>query len=816
MQTNTKRHKMENIMKLPWMSTVFVTLLVIACAVAAAPQPVDDPSGYQILFKAKEGRQPAEMGYTDDVTGYDVLHYDLAIKFNPTDHSVAGHVFMRFKSDIASLTDLAMDLQSNMVVDSIRINNVPATYSLTAPDNFNVHLPTPLPLGDSTTVKIYYHGFPVTGSMAALSWGSHLGTNIISSLSEAEGARTWWPCKDMPSDKATAVMAWTVPSNLYATSNGLLQSITTPETGWKTYTWVESYPITTYLIAVTATNFAHFRNWYVSMSGDSMPLDNYVYPEDSLHATVDFADLNQVIGFFASVFGEYPYLNEKYGHSEFPWGGAMEHMTNTSYGEDLIRGDNYYHWIMVHELSHQWWGDLVTCGTWMDIWLNEGFATYCDALWIEHTQGLTAFQNRMASFRQTYFQGDQYGEGRFPIYNPVEMWGGTVYQKGSWILHMLRYVVGENVFWNSFWPAYRANFSFGSVTDAQFQQLMETVSGQDLDWFFNEWVYMAGYPVYQWGWTSENLGGGATRVKLSIRQTQQLINQTPIFKMPIQINIVKNSGTETVIAQDSLAYQTFSFVVNGTVSDVLFDPTIWILKTSTETAYSAPAQTVTMMPINSPITIPAAGGSFQFNLNFHNTSTSPVNVDIWTIMKKLPNGPWLGPYLNANRTFPGGANPTRLRTQNVAGSLEAGTYLYETRVGDYPNVITDVTNFTFTKSAASDGFGGYFVDNFNNTGEDFDGEAVASLAPMEFKLSEAYPNPFNPSTTISYQLPAKGFVNLSVYDISGCKVAELVNGTREAGSHEVTFDASSLASGVYLYKLSAGDYIAMNKMVLLK
>ncbi|MCX6640952.1 MAG: M1 family aminopeptidase [bacterium] len=796
-----------------------ILMLGVVCALQAAPQPMDDPSGYKILFDMHEGRNPARLDNTDDVTGYNVLHYDLAIRFNPTDHSVAGHVDMRFKSDIPSLTDLAMDLKSNMVVDSIRVNGAAATYTLTSPDNLNIHLPVALPQGDSALVKIYYHGFPITGSMGALSWDQHLGVNIISSLSESEGARTWWPCKDMPSDKATATMAWTVPSTLYATSNGNLQSITTPEPGWKTYSWVESYPITTYLIAVTATNFAHFRNWYVSTSGDSMPLDNYVYPEDSLHATIDFADLATVIGYFASVFGPYPYPSEKYGHAEFPWGGAMEHQTLTSYGEDLITGTNAYHWIMVHELSHQWWGDMVTCETWMDIWLNEGFATYCDALWIESTQGQTAFQSRMASFRQTYFQGDQYGEGRFPIYNPVQMWGGTVYQKGGWILHMIRYVVGEDVFWNSFWPAWRNNFSFDAVTTAELQQTLETVSGQDLEWFFHEWVYMAGYPVYQWGWTTENIGGGATRVKLSIRQTQQLINQTPIFTMPIQINIVKNTGTETVIAQDSLAYQTFSFVVNGTVSDVLFDPTIWILKTSTETAYSAPVQTVAMTPINPPIQIPGSGGSFQYNINVHNTATSPVNMDIWTLMKKLPNGPWTGPYMNANRTIAAGGNPTRLRSQNIAAGLEAGTYLYEARLGDYPNAIWDVTNFTFIKNTAGDASGGFLVDNFDNTGEDFDDASLGSTAanlPGEFKLIGSTPNPFNPTTTISFQLPAASRMSLVVYDVSGRLVSTLVDGFRDAGSHQVTFDGSKLASGVYLYRLEAGGYSANGKMVLLK
>jgi uncharacterized delta-60 repeat protein len=226
-----------------------------------------------------------------------------------------------------------------------------------------------------------------------------------------------------------------------------------------------------------------------------------------------------------------------------------------------------------------------------------------------------------------------------------------------------------------------------------------------------------------------------------------------------------------------------------------------------------PNVTVGMTPLNPPIQIPASGGTFQYNINVHVLETTPQNVDVWIMMKKLPHGPWSGPFLNANRNFPGGANPTRTRNQNIAASLEAGTYLYQGRVGDYPNEIWNISDFEFTKLTAGDG---PWVGDFDNYGENFDDLVMEQVTPTQCSLIGAYPNPFNPTTTISYQLPATGFINLSVYDISGKKVAELVNGNREAGAHEVTFDATDLASGVYLYKLETGNITMTNKMVVIK
>lgn len=229
----------------------------------------------------------------------------------------------------------------------------------------------------------------------------------------------------------------------------------------------------------------------------------------------------------------------------------------------------------------------------------------------------------------------------------------------------------------------------------------------------------------------------------------------------------------------------------------------------------APNVTITMTPINPPIQIPAIGGSFNFNVGVNNGESSVQTFAAW-IMVQLPNGSWYGPVLGPiNLTLPGGASITRQRTQTIPGSAPAGVYLYQGRVGVYPNTIWNSSGFNFTKLSTGDGA---YVPDWNNYGQGFDAWMDRNDAeiPSEFTLTGAHPNPFNPSTTISFSLPEASQITMSVYDLSGRVVATLNSSWLEAGSHEIVFDGSNLSSGVYLYRLNAGTHNAVGKMVLMK
>jgi hypothetical protein len=228
-----------------------------------------------------------------------------------------------------------------------------------------------------------------------------------------------------------------------------------------------------------------------------------------------------------------------------------------------------------------------------------------------------------------------------------------------------------------------------------------------------------------------------------------------------------------------------------------------------------PGVNVTLSPSNPPILIPASGGSFSYTATLLNLGSLPSTFDVW-IMVQLPNLTWYGPALGPlSLTLPGNGSLTRLRTQNVPGSAPAGNYWYEARVGTYPSAVWNTSGFAFVKSMTGDGG---WIGDWTNWGDAIGNEeaAVSAVTPVAFALLTASPNPFNPSTVLRYQLPMASLVSLRVYDTAGRLVETLVDGYRAAGSHEVTFDASNLASGLYIYQLSAGNFNATGKMVLMK
>jgi hypothetical protein len=254
---------------------------------------------------------------------------------------------------------------------------------------------------------------------------------------------------------------------------------------------------------------------------------------------------------------------------------------------------------------------------------------------------------------------------------------------------------------------------------------------------------------------------------------------------------IGNSATLTVTSYNRLPYMVELPVVGGTLPNV----------------------GVVLMPVAPPIVIPAAGGSFEFTVNLLNNESSAFSFAVW-IMQQLPNLTWQGPMLGpVNLTLAAGANITRTRSQSVPSTAPAGLYTYRGYVGIYSTQIWDSSSFTYTKSSTGNG---PLVNEWLNSGEEFPGNAALASTPAQFALAGAFPNPFNPTTTVSYTLPEASRVSLKVFDLQGRMVATLVEGQRDAGQHQVTFDGSGLASGLYLYTLAAGQYQATGKMVLLK
>lgn len=352
-------------------------------------------------------------------------------------------------------------------------------------------------------------------------------------------------------------------------------------------TWQESWPIAPYLIGIACTKYEPYEEIYEAKDGRSLPLLFLPYPEHRALAEISWGRTGEMLAAFEDRFGPYPFAGEKYGMAEFFWGGAMENQTLTSYGEYLVDGTDMNDWEVAHELSHSWWGNSVTLGSWDHMWLNEGFARYSEALWFESRGGIEAYREWMRGMWRPDLPG--------AIVPPDYIFSPTVYLKGAWTLHMLRGLLGDVDFFDAL-RAYGAEFAHSNATTEDLIRVFESVAGRDLRWFFDQWVYGPGRPEYELAWTTDpqvdDTDSGllaapslaATSVRKSLPSVLDLtIAQAqvePPFRMPVELEIRDALGTYRVTVQDSLREQRFRIPVRLLPQEVQLDPDDWILKGS--------------------------------------------------------------------------------------------------------------------------------------------------------------------------------------------------------------------------------------------
>ncbi|RMF69554.1 MAG: T9SS C-terminal target domain-containing protein [Calditrichaeota bacterium] len=520
------------------------------------------------FLRAKDRLKLRQMATATSARDLDVTYYRLELAIDPSAKQLSGEVTIRAVSLVDDLQEVTLDLFNNMAVAEVRSGQ--SLSYLHKSNKLTVTLSHAYGVGEIVELRVVYAGQPMlAGGFASFDFDTHAGKPIISTLSEPFGAPTWWPCKDDPADKADSVdVVVTVPGSLFVASNGRLLDVATNPDGTKTYFWAERYPISTYLVSVAITNYAIFSDTFRYGDGQSMPVDFFVYPEHLSAAQEDFSVTVPMLEYYSTLFGLYPFVKEKYAMAEFPWAGAMEHQTCTSYGSGLVRGDHRYDWVVGHELSHQWFGDLVTMKFWSHIWLNEGFASYAEALWSEHVGGEEAYHNYIDSFDLGPFPTSVF------VYDSTDvaaLFSRTVYDKGAWVLHMLRHVMGDDAFFSAL-QQYNQTYAFRNATTENFRDVCEASYGHDLDWFFQQWVYGKFRPSYQYSWAQSS----ATHlVSLKVKQVQ---SSTGLFKMPLDVRVSTDSGLQTFVVWDSLASQDFQLQVSGAATDVQIDPDGWVLK----------------------------------------------------------------------------------------------------------------------------------------------------------------------------------------------------------------------------------------------
>ncbi len=494
------------------------------------------------------------------------------MNLNFSSRSIEAYNEVTFTSKVNGLSSIFLHLIG------LNVDSIPEALSFSRNDSIlTINLNSPLGVGDTGVVTVYYHGRPQSGGGV---FGGGLrfayGTHLAFVDDEPYGAKRWLPLYDLPTDKALVDQYITVPVGYTVIANGELVD-STINGSTVTFHWRENYPIANYLIVFAAADFFAVMEDSAFINGEYLPVKHWVHTSDTSWLRDKFVRTPDMLQFLSEIYGTYPYMGEKYAHVAAPIGGAMENQTNTFINTSAGWGSNW-DWVIVHEMGHQWWGDWVTLGTWADIWLNEGFATYTEALWWEHRYGNSGLRAYVSQIFETYLHGEPYPP--YPVYDPNYMWGVVVYEKGASVLHMLRYIVGDSAFFQIL-RTYGERYAYGNAITSEFIEIVDLIAGQDLGWFFDEWVFAPGHPVYEYSYSSYPAGGDTFRMEITINQVQSHAFGVPTYKMPIEFKIVTDSGYEYVTLWDSLDTQTFTVFVNGYPRSLEFDPNQWILEEHT-------------------------------------------------------------------------------------------------------------------------------------------------------------------------------------------------------------------------------------------
>lgn len=532
----------------------------------------------------KEGRSLA-------TPEFDATYYHLALDLSFQPNLLTGRTLVQGLVGEGSLSSLALDFDDGMTVDSVLSAEGLRLAFTHADDVLEITLSRSHGTHERISVEIHYHGVP-SGEPPAFTMGlRHDGTLNAWSLSEPYGARQWWPSKDHPSDKADSVrVTVTVPDPLLVASNGLPRQVVPAGEGRTTFDWASNYPIATYLVSIAAGVYEVRGQFYERPDSLEawlgpllLPIVHYEIPGSTLYAGTSAVNgwwrVVEVLPHLEYWFGAYPFGDEKYGHAYFPWGGGMEHQTISSMGGNGLG-------LVVHELAHQWFGDLITMATWPHLWLNEGFATYAELLYWEATNDAHNTDDDPSNddlhqrVFDIYYNRALTAQGTLVVQDTSTFAslfdGPRVYAKGGMVLHMLRRIVGDATFREILHTyAGTEDLRYANAQTDDFERVAESVSGLDLTRFFEQWVTNGtGHPTYRLAWRSAPADGGfGHEVEVTLDQTQgPPMSNVAVFEMPITYEIEHDTGSERFHVQNDAREQTYRFIVPSPARNVLLDP----------------------------------------------------------------------------------------------------------------------------------------------------------------------------------------------------------------------------------------------------
>ena len=565
---------------------------------------IDLNDGYSLYLLGESSHAPTPRARSfelaDDHVQYapdrpaDVKHVKLDITLDFEQETISGAVYTTFSTlydDLKTITFDAVELH----IERVKLEHGKELSYSVSEKKLIVTLDRAYKYGEEFTIAVEYHARPRTG-LHFMKPEPEDPTRPVQAwtFGQPRYHSHWFPCHDAPNDRATTEIIATVPARFITISNGDLLSVT-DHGATKTHHWRHDIPHAMYLISLVVGEFAVIEDSY-----KSIPVTYYVRPDRKDDARLYMGKTPEMIRFFSEYTGvEYPY--NKYAQTVVEiYTGAMEHTTATTHGFSLLLDkraslDVDLVPVVAHELAHQWFGDLLTCRDWSNGWLNEGFATYFEELWGEYDLGTDHFKQSMLDLKHNYLAED--ADYRRPIVYHVyyddgfELFDAHLYEKGAWVLHMLRHQLGESAFKRAI-HAYISRYREREVITADLERTFEDVTGRSLAQFFQQWVYSGGYPAFEvnYSWDSEH-----DMAKVKINQAQHIDDLTPCFVTPVDLaftipasdDAAKDDNTteirtismQVMVGEDGQVEQTFYMPLEREPLMVRFDPDGWVLKT---------------------------------------------------------------------------------------------------------------------------------------------------------------------------------------------------------------------------------------------
>ena len=559
--------------------TIVGLLILAGSTFRAAPSTAQPPDPTASGPSARRPfARPGAIRQAERVRTFDVKHIKGELTLDIKKGEIRGTVTHTIAPLHPGLDTVTLDCGADLKVSRVAIGPVACNYSQKG-DELAVTLDHAYGPDRAFELAITYAGSPEKGVYFVKPDADHPGRlTSVYTVGEPEDARFWLPSFDYPNERSTSEMIITVDKPLSVVSNGTLESTRENADGTTTTHWKMDSPLTTYLISVVAADFSVYRDKL-----GALPVDYYVLKEvDEATARRSMGKTPRMIDFFNKKIGtSYPYA--KYATTCLPeFGGGMEHTSATTMTDSILLDPIEYlerdsDSIVAHELAHQWFGDLLTCRDWSNLWLNEGFASYFDPLFTEHDRGEDAFRMAMAADLDSYLGTDR--QYRRPIvearYNdPWQMFDGVTYAKGACVLHALRGLVGDDAWWRGI-KLYVATNKDRNVETADFKKAMEEASGRDLGWFFDQWVFRGGHPELSARWRYEDLD---KTLRLKVEQTQPIDDGTALFRLPTTVEIGDDSGVRTVPIVIDARTQEFVIASPTRPKMVRIDPEGWLPK----------------------------------------------------------------------------------------------------------------------------------------------------------------------------------------------------------------------------------------------